>query len=116
MYKAFRAVIVNNQKVTDCSSVKLRLIDTIVRVKGQTMIRKVHFVFGYCQVTNQRLLLNIKNIRLGTSILPVDLTVYDMDGMPGINTPDVVTQDALKTGSDNAVQSIWNSLTEWTNP
>ena len=104
LYKAFRAVIVDNQKITQGSSIKLRLIDTI-KINGQ-VIPKGLFVFGLCQITNQRIILNIKNIRLGTSILPVDLTVYDMDGMPGINVPELLTQDAMRSGSDNAVQSL----------
>jgi len=104
IYKAIRAVVVSSQKVIQGSSVELRLTDTIT-IKGQ-VIPKGHLVYGLCQVTNQRLLLNIKNIRLGTSILPVDLVVYDMDGMPGIRAPDAVTQDAMRSGTDNAVQSM----------
>ncbi len=104
LYKAFRAVIVDNQKITDGSSIKLRLIDTM-RLNGQ-VIPKGSFVFGLCQISNQRVILNIKNIRLGTSILPVDLAVYDMDGMPGINVPELLTQDAMRSGSDNAVQRL----------
>lgn len=104
MYKAFRAVIVKGGKVKTGTSVELQLVDTI-RIKGE-LIPKGHSVFGLCQVTNQRVLLSIKDIRLGTSILPVDMTVYDMDGMPGIRANDADTQDALRSGSDNAVESM----------
>jgi len=104
IYKAFRAVIVKKEKVKTGTSVELQLTDTI-RIKGQ-VIPKGHSVFGLCQVTNQRVMLNIKDIRLGTSILPVDLTVYDLDGMPGIRANDAETQDAMRAGSDNAVQSL----------
>jgi len=104
IYKAFRAVILKGGKVRTGTSVELQLADTI-RIKGE-LIPKGHSVFGLCQVTNQRVLLSIKNIRLGTSILPVDLTVYDMDGMPGIRANDADTQDALRAGSDNAVQGM----------
>jgi hypothetical protein len=104
IYKAFRAVIVKKEKVKTGTSVELQLTDTI-RIKGQ-VIPKGHSVFGLCQVTNQRVMLSIKDIRLGTSILPVDLTVYDLDGMPGIRANDAETQDAMRAGSDNAVQSL----------
>jgi len=103
-YKAIRAVIANSQKVISGSSVKLKLLDTIL-IGGQT-IPKGSFLFGLCQVNNQRLILNIKNIRLGTSIVPCDLSVYDMDGMVGINAPDAVTEGAVRSGSDNALQSM----------
>ncbi|WP_259070342.1 conjugative transposon protein TraM [Mucilaginibacter sp. X4EP1] len=104
VYKAIRAVIANSQKVVSGASVKLKLLDTI-KVNGQT-IPKGQYLFGLCQVNNQRLILNIKNIRLGTSIVPVDLSVYDMDGMVGINAPDAVTEGAVRSGSDNALQSM----------
>jgi hypothetical protein len=103
-YKAIRAVIANSQKVISGASVKLKLLDTI-KVNGQ-LIPKGQFLFGLCQVNNQRLILNIKNIRLGTSIVPVDLSVYDMDGMVGINAPDAITEGAVRGGSDNALQSM----------
>ncbi|WP_462267699.1 conjugative transposon protein TraM [Mucilaginibacter sp.] len=104
LYKAFRAVIVDNQKAYQGSAIKLRLLDTI-HIKG-LIIPKGQMIFGSCQIVNQRLLLNIKTIRLGTSILPVDLTVYDMDSMPGINVPDAQLQDAVRSGSDNAMQNM----------
>jgi hypothetical protein len=104
IYKAFRAVIVKGGKVKTGASVELQLADTI-RIKGE-LIPKGHSIFGLCQVANQRVMLAIKDIRLGTSILPVDLTVYDLDGMPGIRANDADTQDALRSGSDNAVQSM----------
>ncbi len=103
-YKAIRAVIASSQKVVSGASVKLKLLDTI-NINGQ-LIPKGQFLFGLCQVNNQRLILNIKNIRLGTSIVPCDLSVYDMDGMVGINAPDAVTEGAVRSGSDNALESM----------
>lgn len=104
VYKAIRAVIADNQKVISGASVKLKLLDTIT--VGKQTIPKGQFLYGLCQVNNQRLILNIKNIRLGTSIVPCDLSVYDMDGMVGINAPDAVTEGAVRSGSDNALQSM----------
>ena len=104
LYKAIRAVIADNQKVMQGTSIKLRLLDSIV-IHGQK-IPKGQLLYGLCQVTNQRLILNIKTIRLGTSILPVDLSVYDMDAMAGIRAPDAITEDAMRSGADNAIQSM----------
>ncbi len=104
LYKAIRAVIADNQKVVQGSSVKLRLLDSIV-IHGQK-IPKGQFLYGICQIVNQRMILNIKTIRIGTFLVPVDLSVYDMDAMMGIRAPDAITQDALRGGSDNAVQSL----------
>ncbi|HEY8929585.1 MAG TPA: conjugative transposon protein TraM [Mucilaginibacter sp.] len=104
VYKAIRAVIANTQKVVSGASVKLKLMDTIT--VNHQMIPKGQFLYGLCQVNNQRLILNIKNIRLGTSIVPCDLSVYDLDGMAGINAPDAITEGAVRSGSDNALQSM----------
>lgn len=104
VYRAIRALIPDKQVVVQGASVKLELMDS-VKVHG-LFLPKGQLLFGLCQVTNQRLFLHITHVRLGTSIVPVDLTVYDLDGMEGIRAPDAVTQDALRSGSDNAIQSL----------
>jgi hypothetical protein len=58
-------------------------------------------------VTNQRLLLEIRNIRIGTSIMPVNLTVFSLDGMAGINAPEAELGEAAGNGaSGNALGSM----------
>lgn len=104
LYKAFRAVVSGDQKVSEGSQIKLCLQDTLYIDKQ--VIPKGQFLFGICQLINQRLLLNIKTIRLGSSILPVDLSVYDLDAMPGINVPEAIMGEALRSGSDNALQRL----------
>lgn len=103
-FRAVPATIVENQKVVQGATVKLRLSDS-VRLNGQ-LIPKGHFLFGTCNITNQRLLLQIKNIRLGTSIVPVDLTVYSLDGMPGIPAPEAELTGAVNGGADDAIRSM----------
>ena len=78
-FKAIPAMIDGNQKVAPGGVVKLRLSDTL-HING-IAIPKGQLLFGSCAVTNQRLLLDIKNIRLGTAIIPVNLTVFSLDGM-----------------------------------
>ena len=103
-FKAISAVIEGNQKVLQGGVVKLRLMDTIVL--KNTTIPKGTLLFGSCNITNQRLLLDIKNIRLGTAIIPVDLSVFSLDGMPGINAPEAELGQAAGNGTDNALQSM----------
>ncbi|MGN8068404.1 conjugative transposon protein TraM [Mucilaginibacter sp. 22184] len=103
-FRAIPAQIVSNQKAVQGASIKLRLQDTIT-LSGQ-LIPKGHEITGTCRITNQRLLLDIKNIRLGTSIIPVDLSVYSLDGMVGINAPEAELADAAGSGADDAVRSI----------
>ncbi|EHQ26168.1 conjugative transposon protein TraM [Mucilaginibacter paludis] len=105
VFKAIPAVIDGNQKVIEGSVVKLRLLDTIT-INGQ-LIPKGYPVFGLAKFSNQRLNLEIRNIRLGTSIIPVSLTVFDQtDAMIGINAPEAMLSDAASTGGADAISGI----------
>jgi hypothetical protein len=103
-FKAIPAMIDGNQKVMNGGVVKLRLQDTI-RINGVTF-PKGQSLSGSCTVTNQRLLLDIKNIRLGTSILPVNLTVFSLDGMQGINAPEAELGGAAGDGANGALENM----------
>lgn len=100
-FRAIPAVIEGNQKVTQGAVVKLRLLDT-VQLKG-VLVPAGQLLFGSCNITNQRLLLSIKHIRLGTSIVPVDLSVFSLDGLPGINAPDAELSRAAGDGAVGAM-------------
>lgn len=103
-FKAIPAVIDGNQKVAPGGVVKLRLQDTI-RVNG-IIIPKSQTVFGSCTITNQRLLLDIRNIRLGTAIIPVNLTMFSLDGMAGIAAPEAELGEAAGSGANGALESM----------
>lgn len=103
-FKAIPAIIDGNQKVLQGGAVRLKLNDTLT-IKGQ-VIPKGTPLFGTANITNQRLLLEIKNIRLGDAIIPVNLTVYSEDSMPGIPAPEAELAGAAGTGADNAVSSM----------
>lgn len=103
-FKAIPAQIVDKQRAVQGATIKLRLQDTVT-LYGY-LIPKGHEIFGTCRITNQRLLLDIKNIRLGTSIIPVDLSVYSLDGMPGLYAPEAELADAAGMVADDAVRSV----------
>jgi uncharacterized protein YfkK (UPF0435 family) len=103
-FKAIPAIIDGKQKVMDGGAVKLKLTDSVV-LKDQ-VIPKGQEIFGVCSVTNQRLLLTIQNIRLAQQIIPVNLTVFSLDGMPGIPAPEAELGGAASNGADNAMQSM----------
>jgi hypothetical protein len=102
-FKAIPAVIEGNQKVAQGAVVKLRLLDTIHL--QDMVIPKNQLLFGSGNITNQRLLLNIKNIRLGSSIIPVDLSVFSLDGLIGIDAPEAELGQAAGNGASDALQS-----------
>jgi len=102
LFKAIPAEIAVKQKAVQGSVVELRLLDTLV-VKGQ-VIPEGHLIFGLAEFTNQRLNLEIRNIRVGNQIIPVNLTVFDKkDAMIGINAPEAVLTDAVNAGSSDAI-------------
>jgi hypothetical protein len=103
-FRAIPAVVDGKQKVMDGAAVRLKLTDTVT-IKNQ-LLQKGQQLFGSCQVTNQRLLLTIKNIRTGNNIIPVDLTVFSQDGMPGIPAPEAELAGSAGSGADNAIQSM----------
>ena len=85
-------------------TVRLKLTDSI-KLKG-VLLPKGQLLFGACQVTNQRLLLNIQNIRIGKDILPADLTVFSLDGLPGIPAPEAELSGAAGDGANNALEGM----------
>jgi hypothetical protein len=103
-FRAIPAVIDGKQKVMNGGTVRLKLTDSI-QLQG-VLLPKGQLLFGACQVTNQRLLLNIQNILVGKDILPADLTVFSLDGMPGIPAPEAELSGAAGDGANNAIASM----------
>jgi hypothetical protein len=104
LFKAIPALVDGNQKVLQGGIVKLRLQDSLT-LKGYHL-PKGFPLFGNCVITNQRLLLTIKNITLGNTIIPVDLTVFSRDGIPGINAPEAELGEAAGNGTNDALESM----------
>lgn len=103
-FKAIPAIIDGNQKVLTGGVVRLHLADS-VRI-GSMLLQKGTSLSGSCTVTNQRLLLDIKNVRLGTSITPVNFTVFALDGMAGIPAPEAELGEAAGQGTAGALESM----------
>jgi hypothetical protein len=103
-FRAIPATIDGKQKIADGASVKLKLTDTAT-IKDK-LLPKGQEIYGSCQITNQRLLLTIQHIRLEKQIIPVSLTVFSLDGMPGIPAPEAELSGAAGSGADNAIQSM----------
>lgn len=103
-FLAVQAEISDGGKVLQGSTVKLRLLDSVVL--KNVVVPKGHLLFGLCRLVNQRLLMDIKSIRVGSLILPVELTMYGLDGMPGISAPDAVFGDVASGGAVDAVSGV----------
>lgn len=101
---SIQAAIYETQTLVEGSVVKLRLL-TDIYING-VLIPKDLFVFGTAGLEGERLTVRIDNIRYGSSLYPVKLTVYDLDGLSGIHVPGAITRDVAKTSSAGALQSL----------
>ena len=101
---AVNAVIHQDQDIVSGSIVKLRLSDSIY-VAGR-LIPKNEFVYGIAAVEGERLKIDIATLRYRNAILPVALSAYDLDGLEGLYIPGAITRDAIKSGTEEAIQSL----------
>jgi conjugative transposon TraM protein len=103
-HNAIEAVIHETQSLTDGSIVKMRLLEDI-KISGST-IPKSTFVYGEASLQCERLVITVNSIRNGSSIFPVKLIVYDLDGMKGVYIPGAISRDVAKQSADNSIQTI----------
>lgn len=103
-FAAIPAQVAAKQTVIQGAVLKLLLSDTVT-IAG-VLVPKGHELFGLCNLTNQRLLVDIKTIRIDKSIIPVDLSIYSLDGIKGIAAPDAIVDNAISGGADDAVRSM----------
>ncbi|MEI9808556.1 MAG: conjugative transposon protein TraM [Bacteroidota bacterium] len=64
---------------------------------GGILISKNNFVFGIATLADERLVITIETVRYRNNLLPVKLSVYDMDGLAGIHIPGSISRDVAKT-------------------
>ncbi|MBT2561290.1 conjugative transposon protein TraM [Pedobacter sp. ISL-68] len=101
---AIEAVVHENQTLVNGSTVKLRLLDTI-HVKG-TLVPKDNFVYGTVSLDGERLIIKITSLRYKKSLFPVQLSVFDIDGMDGIYIPGAIARDVAKQSTEQTIQGI----------
>lgn len=104
-----KAEVMEETVVLTGNRVTLRLL-TDVWVNGKRIPANT-FVYGICSVENERLQMEVKNILCNEDILPVALTAYDMDGLPGLYVPDNV---ALHVYRDMTRSVNTSSMTGYT--
>lgn len=101
---AIQAVIHETQTLVAGSTVKLRLVNDVF-ING-VLIPKNNFLFGEAMLNGERLDIKINSIRFQNSLFPVELSVFDLDGLEGIYIPGAITRDAAKQSTDRAIQGI----------
>ncbi|MDJ1470221.1 conjugative transposon protein TraM [Xanthocytophaga flava] len=88
----------DNVTVTNGSTIKLRLLQDIQ--VGKFILPKNSILSGECGISGERVHVMISSIRIQSSIIPVKLMAYDIDGHAGIYVPNMaVKQQIAQTGS-----------------
>lgn len=101
---ALEAVVHETQTIVNGSIVKLRLKNDIF-ING-VLVPRNNFVFGTAALKGERLEVKINSIKYKNFIFPVELSVYDMDGIDGIYIPGAINRDVAKASADRSLQSL----------
>jgi conjugative transposon TraM protein len=101
---AIKAVVHQEQTLVTGSTIKLRLTADIY--VAATLIPKDSFIYGTVTVNGERLLVDISSIRLNNALFPVKLSVYDLDGQPGIYIPGSISRSVAKQAASEDVQGL----------
>jgi conjugative transposon TraM protein len=101
---SIEAIVQQTQVLTSGSVIKLCLLSDVY-ING-IQVPKGSFVYGNATLNRERLEVEIPSIRIGSSLLPVQLQVYDMDGLPGIYIPGASTRQVAQSSVDNAAQML----------
>lgn len=101
---AVAAVIHETQTIVNGSTVKLRLVHAIF-INGVKIPKNI-FLFGMASLKGERLIIKINSLRYDNSLFPVDLSVYDMDGLSGIYIPGAINRDVAKESADRSMQTL----------
>ena len=101
---AIEATVSETQSLVNGAVIQLRLT-TDVYING-VLIPKGNPINGVVTLNYERLQAEITSIRYGKSLFPVSLTIYDLDGLPGIYIPGSITRDVAKEGVNNNLQVL----------
>ena len=101
---ALEAVVHETQTIVNGSILKLRLTNDIF-ING-VLVPRNNFVFGTAALKGERLEVKINSIKYKNSIFPVELAVYDMDGIDGIFIPGAINRDVAKASADRSMQGL----------
>ena len=103
--KALKAVIDQKQKFRTGDKIQLRILEA--GIYGQFGIPKNTLLYGICSISSNRLYINISSINLNGKVIPSSLSVYDLDGIPGIYI-DGAYQDATKQAINQGLADAGN--------
>ena len=102
------ACVYGAQSVTDGQAVKLRLLEPMA-VSDRIIPRNAVLV-GAARIQGERLGIGITSVEHEGTIIPVELSVYDTDGQPGIFIPNSMEMNAVREVAANMGGSLGSSI------
>ena len=101
---AIAAVIPTDQTLVTGGTIALRLAED-ARINGW-QIPGGQWVYGVVTISSDRLLVHIRSLRNDRNIYNTDLQVYDLDGLPGIHIPGMISRDVVKESTDESLSGL----------
>lgn len=98
------AVVHTTQTLVNGSIIQLRIANDVF-INGN-LIPKGTKLNGKVSLNDERLEISISSLRAGKQIFPVELEVFDMDGIPGIYIPGAISRDVAKESAQNSLQQM----------
>jgi len=99
-----KCMIPETQTVVSGSTLKLALSSDVTI--SDMNLPSGTLIYGTASISNERLEIDINSIRYQNSILPVSLSVYDMDGQEGIFIPGSINSTVAKESANKAISSM----------
>ena len=103
-----RACIHQDQTIMDGQTVKLRLLEPLQA--GGLIIPRNTVVSGTGKVQGERLDIVVSSIHYRGNILPVELAVYDNEGMKGVSIETSLEREAAKEAMANIGSGLGTSI------
>jgi conjugative transposon TraM protein len=104
-----RACVYRTVTLTDGKELQIRLLEPMRA--DNTVIPAGTVVTGACGIEGERMEVAVNSIQYGGNIIPVELTVYDLDGQRGIAVPNSDEINAMREVASTLAQSAGTSIT-----
>ncbi|KAF5080067.1 Conjugative transposon, TraM [anaerobic digester metagenome] len=106
---SFRASVYQTITISNGKEVQLRLQEPMQA--GNMLIPANTILTGSAKIGGERLHITITSIQYADNVIPVEMEVYDMDGMQGIFVPNSDEVTAMKEIAANMGTSMGSSIT-----
>ena len=106
---SIRACVYQTVTLSNGKELQLRLLEPMRA--GEMLIPANTIMTGSAKISGERLQITINSIQYAENIIPVEMIVYDMDGIQGIYVPNSDEVKAVKEIAANMGTSMGSSIT-----